>query len=296
MSASAKLSESLHVNARKSPYGGLPKGHVDIIRYPVPDEFVPFDTDYPGYKENVTDFTVAKLLGPKRPEFADPEDISEVAPYFGKYQTMPNGEILNRTGDYVFDEKGYPKNPKGRTGMKGRGRLGRWGENKAADPIVSYPVLDVFGQLIAIFFCLITRGDNGELALPGGMLETGDSISNTLKKEFGEEACNTDEKTPEEKKAIAAEIDELFKNGEEIYKGYVDDPRNTDDAWMVTTCYSFHSKAFENFKIEAGSDAKAVQWFRFSVNEEENKHIKLYASHSDFIKLAIIKIKAQYGM
>ena len=25
-----------------------------------------------------------------------------------------------------------------------------------------------------------------------------------------------------------------------IYRGYVDDPRNTDNAWVETTCYHFH--------------------------------------------------------
>lgn len=32
---------------------------------------------------------------------------------------------------------GYPLNPVGRTGITGRGVLGRWGPNHAADPIVT---------------------------------------------------------------------------------------------------------------------------------------------------------------
>ena len=36
-----------------------------------------------------------------------------------------------------FDEHGLPRNPRGRTGMRGRGLLGRWGPNLAADPIVT---------------------------------------------------------------------------------------------------------------------------------------------------------------
>lgn len=34
-------------------------------------------------------------------------------------------------------ENGYPLNPIGRTGIIGRGVLGRWGPNHAADPIVT---------------------------------------------------------------------------------------------------------------------------------------------------------------
>lgn len=32
---------------------------------------------------------------------------------------------------------GYPLNPRGRTGLRGRGRLGRWGPNHAGDAIVT---------------------------------------------------------------------------------------------------------------------------------------------------------------
>lgn len=31
----------------------------------------------------------------------------------------------------------YPLNPRGRTGLRGRGRLGRWGPNHAADAVVT---------------------------------------------------------------------------------------------------------------------------------------------------------------
>lgn len=48
-------------------------------------------------------------------------------------------ENINRkshAGDYKVENK-YPLNPEGRTGLRGRGVLGRWGPNHAADPIVS---------------------------------------------------------------------------------------------------------------------------------------------------------------
>lgn len=35
----------------------------------------------------------------------------------------------------LFD--GIPINPSGRTGVKGRGQLGKWGPNHAADPVVT---------------------------------------------------------------------------------------------------------------------------------------------------------------
>lgn len=39
-------------------------------------------------------------------------------------------------GTYLV-ENNRPLNPEGRTGLKGRGVLGRWGPNHAADPIVT---------------------------------------------------------------------------------------------------------------------------------------------------------------
>ena len=32
----------------------------------------------------------------------------------------------------------------------------------------------------------------------------------------------------------------LFDSGKEVYRGYVDDPRNTDNAWTETTAFHFH--------------------------------------------------------
>ena len=31
----------------------------------------------------------------------------------------------------------------------------------------------------------------------------------------------------------------------QIYKGYVDDPRNTDNSWMETVVYNFHDETGE---------------------------------------------------
>ena len=33
----------------------------------------------------------------------------------------------------------------------------------------------------------------------------------------------------------------------QVYAGYVDDPRNTDNAWMETVAYNFHDDTGPNF-------------------------------------------------
>ncbi len=38
--------------------------------------------------------------------------------------------------------------------------------------------------------------------------------------------------------SVEQKVSRLFRKGDEIYKGYVDDPRNTDNAWMETVLWA----------------------------------------------------------
>lgn len=67
----------------------------------------------------------------------------------------------------------------------------------------------------------------------------------------------------------------------------MDDPRNTDNAWMETVC--FHDGTGPAaFEFDAGSDATAVQWTDVSSGME------LYASHRDFVRLASLRVGARW--
>lgn len=65
------------------------------------------------------------------------------------------------------------RNPIGRTGMTGRGLLGRWGPNHAADPIVTRWKKDCKGNILMVDgkprleFVAIKRKDTGHWAIPG---------------------------------------------------------------------------------------------------------------------------------
>ena len=48
------------------------------------------------------------------------------------------------------------------------------------------------------------------------MVDAGENVSVTLKREFSEEALNTLEATPEEKKRIETSIADLFSKGTEV--------------------------------------------------------------------------------
>ncbi len=70
---------------------------------------------------------------------------------------------------------GRPINPVGRTGLTGRGRLGKWGPNHAADPVVTRWKTDDKGKKVKdpqtkkfiLQFVAIQRSDTGEWAIPG---------------------------------------------------------------------------------------------------------------------------------
>lgn len=91
---------------------------------------------------------------------------------------------------------------------------------------------------------------------------------------------------PDEAGRIESMIAEFFNKGKEIYKGYVDDPRNTDNAWMETVAMNFHDETggyVGKFNLKAGDDAKSVTWM------DIHKNLELYASHCNFIE-AVAKL------
>lgn len=174
--------------------------------------------------------------------------------------------------------KPRPRNPVGRTGMTGRGLLGKWGPNLAADPIVTCRS-PVTGQL---YMVAIKRGDTGDWAIPGGMVDDGELVSRTLMREFTEEAA---ENSGDMKRVL----EEIFHKDRAttIYKGYVDDPRNTDNAWMETVCVHYHCPSYlaERLRLIPGDDAAEVMWLCIEDNNSRFKN--LYASHKQFVEEAM---------
>ncbi len=53
-----------------------------------------------------------------------------------------------------------------------------------------------------------------------GMVDAGEQVSVTLKREFSEEAMNTLEASPEEKKRLETSINKLFTMGDEVGQPY----------------------------------------------------------------------------
>ncbi|KAH8370756.1 hypothetical protein KR093_004888 [Drosophila rubida] len=255
-----------------------------VSRFPVSDEMVFWTVPYVEYCP--PDYTAPHIGGQS---WADaPMSSDAVQPKWNH-----NDGNVNRVsfhGDYKL-EGGLPQNPIGRTGLRGRGLLGRWGPNHAADPIVTRWKRDQNGAIIQdqksgkniLQMVAIQRSDNKLWAIPGGMVDPGEKVSVTLKREFTEEALNFTDK--------GNMVEQFFKEGVHVYSGYVDDFRNTDNAWMETTALNFHDEdgtQVGQLQLEAGDDATNVRWTDIDGN------LKLHANHADIVKEVVLKRDAHW--
>ena len=116
------------------------------------------------------------------------------------------------------------------------------------------------------------------------MVDPGEQVSETLKREFMEESLNLNELTAPEQERLKDRLKTLFSssNGIEIYKGIVNDPRNTDNAWMETVAVNFHDESgnvFSHIPLSAGDDAQSVKWI-----DIDFKNLSLYANHQEFVE------------
>lgn len=229
-------------------------------RFVVPDDKRSWNIPYPQYNPPYyRDHTVEANTAPKGHKWAEPESKINVKNL--------DGEAFRRFLAVSGDES-IPKNPCGRTGIVGQGLLGKWGENWAADPIITRYDPET-GKLMLL---LIKRGDGGEWAIPGGMVNPEETkLSMTAARELKEET------------GLEIKMDMAT----EVYEGIVDDSRNTDNSWMMTKAYHLHldndaSKKIGKQILHAmdAHEIKAIQWVLY----DDDRLNHLFASHSKFIE------------
>jgi ADP-ribose pyrophosphatase len=106
-----------------------------VTRSVVPDQQVSWQTAFTDYAPTL--YTAPVVAS--GPVWADKDFLTDKAATAAIKWNDVDGKIDRRSfeGDYKLDEHGVPQNPLGRTGMRGRGLLGRFGPNHAADPIVT---------------------------------------------------------------------------------------------------------------------------------------------------------------
>jgi len=123
------------------------------------------------------------------------------------------------------------------------------------------------------------------------MVDIGENVAAAVRREFYEEALNSLKLNESEKQSMEQKLNSFFECGAEVYRGIVNDPRNTDNAWMETVVYNFHDETGDILKdtiFTAGDDAIGVKWFDIS------SKLKLYANHLSFIAIVAEKLKAYF--
>lgn len=252
------MTRGLHIKCRNTAQPYLKS---KVYRVEVPDNKVRWDVSWKDYAP--LDYTSPSLKGKS---YAD----QEIGTGNFKWNQI-DGKVDRRShqGVYNLSIDGRPLNPVGRTGLMGRGILGKWGPNHAADCLVSR-IYDGKLQFLAV-----ERGDCSIWAVPGGMIDPEETAFQAAQREFLEEAMAG---------VDGSDLTSLWKKSKELYKGYVDDPRNTDNSWMETVVFNFHDDAgiLDKIQFKAGDDAVKVRWLDAAPLKE-----KLYASHEDFIGLLV---------
>ena len=224
--------------------------------------------DDKGYEPRVHEAPI--LTKDPRPAWADAQfvDRAEMASrltYVGGSKTTVGAVCVLDSCTQTYH------NPKGKTGLRGRGLLGRWGPNHAADCLVTR--LDPqTGDPQVLVVERVDGDNNSSLAWPAGMVEPGDDVPATLRAELTQEALKDSDA-----------VDRLFGEGRRgvVYRGWVDDHRNTDEAWMETTAVHFHADAEVAAALElATRDTHEVRK-SFWMNVADIN--AMYASHYEWL-------------
>uniref|UniRef100_A0A2K5M7H7 Transient receptor potential cation channel subfamily M member 2 n=1 Tax=Cercocebus atys TaxID=9531 RepID=A0A2K5M7H7_CERAT len=231
--------DSYHVNARHLLYPNCP-----ITRFPVPNEKVPWETEFLIY---------------------DP-------PFY----------TAERKDAAAMDPMG--ENPMGRTGLRGRGSLSCFGPNHTLYPMVTRWRRNEDGAICRksikkMLEVLVVKLPLSEhWALPGGSREPGETLPRKLKRILRQEHWLS--------------FENLLTRGMEVYKGYMDDPRNTDNAWIETVAISVHFQDQNdaelnrlNSNLHACDSGASIRW------QVVDRRIPLYANHKTLLQ----KVAAEFG-
>eukprot|EP00049_Salpingoeca_infusionum_P018811 m.358873 g.358873 ORF g.358873 m.358873 type:complete len:1618 (-) comp18327_c0_seq1:37-4890(-) len=272
-----------HISVKSAFYKPPPEYPVfaddpPVQRATIPDDKLDPRVEYVTYEP--VEYTSSSVL--KSPVWADPLDPSSIP--FNTMQQTPQGAIDRTSVKGEFPVvAGTPINPFGRTGIIGRGVLGRWGCNLAADTVVTRWRRSSSGAIFkrdgkqVLEFLAIQRPNNGPMSIPGGFVDPGEDMFQTQGREFAEKVFGA--KLVLEDKETSEALQELFtrRNRVEIKRIYCEDWRNTDNAWIETVCVNFHdSTGRVTSKLRVGDGCR---WMVV------HSGLSLFASHTKLLEL-----------
>ncbi|XP_052792596.1 transient receptor potential cation channel subfamily M member 2-like isoform X1 [Mya arenaria] len=361
----------IHVAARQSPYPST-----TIARFPVFDKYVPWDTQYDVYDPKTYTLEKSKFL--EHEIFYVDEDILELArlkeerdddgrmspitEFFPKWNTVTTTRDKNVRQDidrlswiniddqplrYEVDALNLPQNPMGRTGIRGKGILWRWGPNHVIKAVVTRWRRKYGPDLSAMTDYLYVEGKrvlefitvqketfmDSSYALPGDILHGLNNPYSILCQSFMSQVFNEEDTAKQYGKFdqrdmiqffsqfasvvvggstsrtsvqpmevtnpvsnlrsaglmnpyitdsrpnLRSEVDQQGFCSTLLYKGYLDDPRNTDNAWVEAEVWNFHYDLGDSFDLRM-SEELTVKW------KEVSKYVKIFGNESVIVQEA----------
>lgn len=136
---------------------------------------------------------------------------------------------------------------------------------------------------------VVLREDTNQWAFPGGKVNDGELVGETFHEKFTKKAGAHDD--PLKLADFEDALDEVFtEGGREIFRGYVDDPRNTDNAWVESTVYLFYitDDLAARLELSSGSEVASACWLDIDAELLSGEVGKtLYADHKDWLLRAL---------
>uniref|UniRef100_H3DGB5 Transient receptor potential cation channel, subfamily M, member 2 n=2 Tax=Tetraodon nigroviridis TaxID=99883 RepID=H3DGB5_TETNG len=257
--ATAGTEEQHHVKARRLHYPGS-----TVTRFPVPEEKVPWEVSFNIYKPNrlscVDEFDYVDGL------VVPPELICTDVPLTLSIKNLSDGLVdqIQRTWKNTRMLSVF-RNPRGRTGISGRGTLSHLGPN-----LYLTLALTRWQDGDSVLECLAVQdGSSGSFILPGGPTESAQHLPETLKKTLGETLYDKLNANDLEKK--------------KVFSSYVDDDRNTDNAWVDMIVVNIHLHTTSQVLVDVNnvvmSSGGSPAW------QKVNSKSKLGSNQRDVLRL-----------
>eukprot|EP00050_Salpingoeca_kvevrii_P012016 m.19842 g.19842 ORF g.19842 m.19842 type:complete len:193 (+) comp3780_c0_seq2:57-635(+) len=159
------------------------------------------------------------------------------------------------------------------------------GPNRAEDQIITRWKINKNGSRVerqgkpVLEFVAIRRADDHKWALPGGFVRQ-NGVLPIMRKAFGlEESTTADDEE-------LREVEEMLKTrGETVFSGFMDDPRNTDNAWVETTAVNVHDdrQILAKFQLldHTSRDILDVTW------AVAHKNLDLFVDHQALLQRVV---------
>uniref|UniRef100_A0A8C5LER0 Transient receptor potential cation channel subfamily M member 2 n=1 Tax=Jaculus jaculus TaxID=51337 RepID=A0A8C5LER0_JACJA len=272
-----ELGDQYHVNARHLLYP-----NTLVTRFPVPNEKVPWEVEFLIYDPP---FHTAE-----RKDLAFMDPVGDTAEPLSKISYNAVDGLTDRRsfhGAYVV-QHGLPLNPMGRTGLRGRGSLSWFGPNHTVQPVVTRWRRNQDGAICRksvkkmLEVLVVKLSCSEHWALPGGSREPGEMLPRKLKRVVRQEFWVT--------------FETLLMQGREVYKGYMDDPRNTDNAWIETVAISVHFHDQNDVELKRLNSSNLhiphpeLGW-KSSTWQVVDRRIPIYVDHKTILQ----KVAALFG-